>query len=378
MVSRSVSSPRVAIVGGGAIGLASAWALARAGAHVTVLEAGVMAGQGALAASGGMLAQGFESANEDAGRAFVALSARSLSLWDDWADRLSHLVEAPLGYRRNGSLVPIAGDSQGRWLDDLQVRSERYGIAHERLTGDEARRVQPGLSGDVAAALRFPGDGEIDNRALGGALVAAIRAEGAEIRANWPVELIETGPGSMTVSGPAGVFEADRVILAAGWQSVSLARHVPEAGKLIPVKGQMLSVEPCADLTGCIRAHDCYLSAKPDRIVIGASVSNGAADDEIDPKVTSLLTDAARRLFPPLESARLLDVWTGVRPGTSDGLPILGASACEGVVLGLGAFRNGVLLAPAMAEIIRDVVLGQGEPDAAFAPQRALTALTPD
>lgn len=376
-MSRSgLSQIRVAIVGGGAIGLASAWALARAGAQVTVLEAGPVAGQGALAASGGMLAQGFEGANEDAGRAFVALAERSLSLWDDWAERLVPHTTSPLGYRCSGSLSPGFGERGEAWLDRLEANAALYGIGFERLDAAAARAVQPGLSEGLTGAIRFPGDGEIDNRALGPALMSAIRAEGGEIRTSWPVTQIERGPLGVVVSGPAGRIEADRVVLAAGWQSRDLSEDVPEARFMVPVKGQMLSVAAVAELTGCIRAADAYLSAKPGWIVIGATSETGASDDRIEPDLTAALQESAEAILPALKDAATVDVWTGVRPGTSDGLPILGRSVAERVTLGLGAFRNGVLLAPAIAEIIRDLVLDQGEADPAFAPDRKLTALT--
>ena len=376
MVSKRLSSPRVAIVGGGAIGLASAWVLARAGAQVTVLEAGPMAGQGALTASGGMLAQGFEGANEDAGRAFVALAERSLSLWDDWAERLARHAASPLGYRRSGSLSPGFGSRGEAWLDRLEANAALYGIGFERLDAAAARTVQPGLGEGLVGAMRFPGDGEIDNRALGPALIAAIRAEGGEIRTNWPVTRIERIPLGVMVSGPAGRIEANHAVLAAGWQSRDLSEDVPEARCMVPVKGQMLSVAPVAELTGCIRAADAYLSAKPGRIVIGATSETGASDDRIEPDLTAALQEAAEAILPALKDAATVEIWTGVRPGTSDGLPILGRSVAERVTLGLGAFRNGVLLAPAMAEIIRDLVLDQREADPAFAPDRPLTALT--
>jgi glycine oxidase len=376
MFRSGLSQIRVAIVGGGAIGLASAWALARAGAHVTVLEAGPVAGQGALAASGGMLAQGFEGANEDAGRAFVALAERSLSLWDDWAELLGPHATSPLGYRRSGSLSPGFGARGEAWLDRLEANAALYGIGFERLDAAAARTVQPGLGEGLAGAIRFPGDGEIDNRALGPALVAAIRAKGGEVRTNWPVTRIERGRLGVVVSGPAGRIEAHHAVLAAGWQSRDLSEDVPEARCMVPVKGQMLSIEPVAELTGCIRAADAYLSAKPGRIVIGATSETGASDDRIEPDLTAALQESAGAILPALKDAATLEVWTGVRPGTSDGLPILGRSVAQRVTLGLGAFRNGVLLAPAMAETIRDLVLERGEADPAFAPDRKLTALT--
>lgn len=376
MFRNSPSSPRVAIVGGGAIGLASAWTLARAGASVTVLEAGETAGQGALAASGGMLAQGFEGANEDAGRAFVALAARSLALWDGWARELTPRAKAPLGYRRDGSISPALGAEGPAWLDGLEANARQYGIGAERLDAGTVRELEPSLGEDVAGALRFPGDGEIDNRALGPALAAAVVAAGGKIHTRWPVERIEDTGGRVTLSGPAGRFEAERVVLAAGWKSAALSRDVPEAAALIPVKGQMLSLEPVIALNHCVRAKSVYLSAKPDRIVVGATSEEGASDDRVDPEQTVQLKSRAAALFPALADARVLEAWCGVRPGTPDGLPLIGHSVCEGVVLGLGAYRNGVLLAPAMAEAIRDIVLGQGTAEPAFDPQRFVTALT--
>ncbi|MAL11316.1 MAG: glycine oxidase ThiO [Maricaulis sp.] len=372
----SLSLPRVAVIGGGAIGLASAWALARAGARVTVLEAGPEAGQGALAASGGMLAQGFEGANENAGRAFVALAAQSLDLWDEWAEQLNPYAETPLGYRRTGSLVPAVTQADQGWISALAESSARHGIIFERLDAAQAREHEPHLSPEVLSALRFPGDGEVDNRALGRALAGAVRAAGGDIRTGWPVMRVSPDAAGVTVTGPAGVFTCDRVVLAAGWQSAALAEDIPEAASIMPVKGQMISLQPVVDLSGCIRAARAYLSAKPGRIVVGATSTANRSDDRADDAATRTLCRHAGALVPALAGAAVTDVWTGVRPGTFDGLPLIGPSACRGVILGLGAYRNGVLLAPAMADLIRNAVLGEADIDAAFDPQRPLTALT--
>jgi glycine oxidase len=95
-------------------------------------------------------------------------------------------------------------------------------------------------------------------------------------------------------------------------------------------------------------------------------------DKHTDPPVIQRLCQAAIRLFPALSQARMHESWAGLRPGTSDGLPILGATDTPGYFVATGHFRDGILLAPITAEIMADEVTGKASQHdiAAFSPQR--------
>ncbi|MCW5725370.1 MAG: FAD-dependent oxidoreductase [Maricaulaceae bacterium] len=351
--SSGPSTPRVAIIGGGAIGLACALELARRGAAVTVFEAGPRAGEGALRASGGMLAGGFEGASGTEARAFADFAARSLTLWDEWAAMLAPHAPSPLGYRRAGSLSPAFRDDDLEWLQRLDVS----GV--ERLMPKEARRLEPSIAPDIRGALLFPEDGELDNRVLGPALAAAIRAEGGVIRESAPVETLLLRHGRAAgVRALGRAFEADMILAAPGAQAPTL-REIPETQLIAPVQGEMLALAPgAARLNRAIRGRHVYLTQKPDgRIVAGATARPGVANLAVRSQAVDALRRAAIETIPALGGSEVIETWAGLRPASPDGAPVIGWSALPGVFLALGHHRNGVLLAPATAEAAAAAIL---------------------
>jgi len=352
-------SLRITIAGGGVTGLACALELARRGAGVTVLEASAKAGEGAMARSGGMLAQGFESANEALGTVFTGLAAQALSLWPAWAAGIETASGLTTGFRQAGSIAPAMKPDDDAWLAGLAARAEAQGIEAVRLDVLEARQLEPGLGDGLTSALHFPGDGEVDNRALGPALVAACEAEDVEILTNARFD------------DPADV-EADRIILATGWFASLAADRVPELAAIQPVKGEMIAFGGGGlTLSQSLRGSEIYLSQKADgRIVAGATSVPGETGLDVTTRARTRLQTAAARMLPALGRQAVIDQWAGIRPGTPDGLPLIGASSVPKIALALGVFRNGVLLAPAVAKVMADYVLDGIEPDPAFAPGR--------
>tara|TARA_R110002072_G_scaffold32907_2_gene99914 strand:- start:589 stop:1680 length:1092 start_codon:yes stop_codon:yes gene_type:complete len=359
MSAHTTQGPTVAIVGGGVTGLACALALARGGAAVTVHEAGPRAGEGALVRSGGMLAQGFESANEQLGLAFTALAARSLSLWPGWAREIEAASQIAVGFRQNGSIAPALQAGDDGWLAEMATGAARYGIEHDMLSGEKLRRLEPCLSGAVQSGLYFPQDGEVDNRALGPALVAAARIAGVDIQLNSPVSTLRD-------------MAADTIVLACGPHAAIFADELPEAAHISPVKGQMLALDGTGlSLDQSLRGARIYLSQKPNgHIVAGATSEAGRADTQVETPVIDTLRQAAIEMVPALEQAKIVDRWAGIRPASPDGLPSLGASSQPGLCVALGSFRNGVLLAPAIGEAMADWILDGVAPDPAFNPAR--------
>lgn len=351
---------RIAIVGGGVAGLACAWVLLRRGADVDVFEAGEP-GRAALWASGGMLAAAFESALHDVPDTLAELAKHSQSLWKDWAEDLG---AKQIGYRAAGVLAPASGQGGAAWLDRLEGRARALGFAFERRT-----RLPAGMQAN--GALFFPDDGELDNRQLGGVLTRAVHDAGGRIHANCGVRAVEVC-AEMTLSHDRGEHRADAVILATGHEGHGLAPYEPALDHIIPVKGHMLSLR-AADvrLDSCIRAETVYLSQKPDaRIVVGATSEPGCSDHNIDDTAITALRTKASGLIPSLAEAVETERWCGVRPGTPDGLPILGQGRKRGVFVATGLYRNGVLLAPAAAELMAEIVLKGTNAPEAFAPRR--------
>ncbi|WP_420431817.1 NAD(P)/FAD-dependent oxidoreductase [Hyphobacterium sp.] len=360
MTVKSTSRARIAIVGGGIAGLACAFELSRRGLVPTVIEAG-RAGEGALWASGGMLAAAFESAESDASPDMAALARRGLELWRDWSELLE---QDAIGYRSAGSVSPASGAAGRAWLERLSATASRLGFRADPVT------PPTGIKAD--AALRFPEDGELDNRLLGQRLVSALRAAGVKVHENRAVTAIEemTGSGVELTCG-ADKMRFDAAVLSTG-HDTRLATVDPACNAILPVRGEMLSVGAQGlTLPGCIRAQAVYLSQKPDRrIVIGATSEAGSSDLAVDSDAISILRDRAVALFPGLAGAPEVERWAGIRPGTRDGHPILGESSTPGVFLALGLYRNGVLFSPAVAEVLADAVLGGRPVAASFSARR--------
>lgn len=367
---------RIVIVGAGAAGLACAWRLAGAGLAVTLIEAGEP-GAGALRASGGMLAAGFESAVElDADHPlapqFAAFAHAASDLWPSWSERLQSESGKALGYERRGSLTPFFTAKESERAAAAVERATALNVETARLDADALAAEEPSLARALGAIV-FPRDGQIDNRALGEALTEAARGRGVEIVRGREVTGLERTAGQ--VSGVrvdlGDPITADAVILAAGAASPPGA---PEAVAMEPVKGQMIAFAADRPLAPAriIRGFSIYLAAKPGvRLVAGATSEPGLGDGLTDDESIARLTEAARAVIPGLAAAPVMERWAGVRPRPADSMPVIGELE-PGLFMAGGGYRNGVLLAPAIAEAMA-AKLGVGEdwPSArAFVPDR--------
>ena len=345
---------RILIVGGGAIGLACAWALSEQGARVTVLEAGQV-GEGALWASGGMLAAGFEACFELPpdhllAEPYADFLSHSLDLWRDWAPQLQALSAQALGYDSQGSLTPAFLQTDDARLDHAEALADRFGLAAKRVGADELARLEPALA-PARGGLIFPRDGQLDNRALGRVLSDAIRSRGGEIFEERRVLALDRVAGRV-----AGVeledgtrLAADAVVLATGAERFG---DIPALAQMIPVKGQMIrfDVTDAPAPKRVVRGLSIYLARKSGgRLIAGASSEPGVAGLDTDPDTLERLTFAARAAMPGLAGRPVVENWAGLRPCSTDAMPIVGQSE-PGLCLALGAYRNGVLTAPGMAD----------------------------
>jgi glycine oxidase len=170
-----------------------------------------------------------------------------------------------------------------------------------------------------------------------------------------------------------GLYPADAFVLAAGaWSSRIEGLPSGALPPIIPVKGEMIALAPS---TGAIPTHmiwgnEVYLVPRHDRLLVGATVSRDGFDTGITHAAARWLYGRACGILPILNASGLLDHWAGLRPGSPDDLPLIGPSVLERLFIASGQFRNGILLAPAIAEMIRELVLDHAWPDPAFDPRR--------
>lgn len=348
------------IVGGGVVGLAVAWRLARGGTPVTLVDPAP--GTGASHAAAGMLAPVSETDYTE--RGLLRLGSAALDRWPSFAAELAaELGEsdwaALLDYRAHGTLDIATTADDLAVLTDLAAFMTGLGLPVERLTGRECRRLEPMLAPTVRGGLLAPDDAWVDPRRVTRALLAALRRHAVPV---LPAEVLALTHRAGRVSGvrlapEPGLPErlaADRVVLAAGSWSGSL-HPVP----VRPVKGQILrlrSPEPL--LTHCVRGlvhgNPVYLVPRGDgELVLGATQEELGFDTRVTAGGLHRLLRDARELLPGVTELEVTECLAGLRPGTPDNLPLVGPSGTPGLALATGHHRGGVLLAPLTAAIIR-------------------------
>jgi glycine oxidase len=364
-------SPDVIVIGAGAIGTSIGYQLARAGVKVMILDRGQV-GREATGASAGMI-----MAQPDRGtpEPFSALAFESARLFAPLADELRERTGMDIGYRRAGRLQ-VAFDE----VAEHQLRSERgylvdHGAIVAWLDGATALDVEPGLNPAVRAAIYHTDEHQVMPVAFAQALARAAADLGAVVREGALVDrLLIEGDRVAGVGLGEETIPADEVVIAngawAGAWSTPLEMPIP----IRPIRGQLVALRtPGTALRTVIGAGDGYALTKPDgSTIIGTTVEDVGFDARPTAAAISRLLALAPQLAPRLADATVVAAWAGLRPGTADGLPLIGRLArWRGVIMAAGHFRHGILLAPVTGELVADLVAHRR-------PRLALDAFEPD
>ncbi|MER6912968.1 glycine oxidase ThiO [Streptomyces sp. NPDC000594] len=383
-------APDVLVIGGGLIGLVTAWRAALHGLTVTVADPSP--GGGAARVAAGMLAAVTELHYGE--ERLLALNLASARRYPGFVAELEEASGTEVGHRACGTLAVALDTDDRAHLRELHALHQRCGLDSEWLTGRECRRLEPMLAPGVRGGLRVDGDHQVDPRLLIEALLIACERAGVTFRRAHAERLSVAGDratGAVLSDGTA--VAAGQVVLAAGSLSGRLA-GVPEevAVPIRPVKGQVLrlSLTPAGSggRSGALAALPPLLSRTVRAMVRGSQVYLvpraggelvvGATSEEMgwDTTVTAggvyeLLRDA-HELLPGITELPLTETLAGLRPCSPDNAPLLGATALPGLLLATGHHRNGVLLAPVTGDALGAALTGGALPEEArpFTPRR--------
>ena len=240
-------------------------------------------------------------------------------------------------------------------LEEILHVNRLEGVELERATPKEALMLEPNLNPEIAGALYSPHDAWVDNTALTQAIVRAAQQAGAVFK-QAEVDSIETNNGQIAgVRAGEAQYESDWVVLAAGAWSGQIW-NVP----VKPRRGQAYSVEG-SYFRRVIHSPRAYIVPKDEaQTVLGAAVEDVGFDSANTPDGLGFVSKGAFEISPTLETSKFSGAWAGLRPGTPDDLPIIGpATEFPNLVLATGHFRNGILLAPITADLVRQVVVGE-------------------
>ncbi|HUA08083.1 MAG TPA: glycine oxidase ThiO [Candidatus Acidoferrales bacterium] len=347
----------VLVVGGGLIGLAIAFELAERGAAVRVYDRGEP-GHGASWAGAGMLAPFAERIEDEP---MLALCRDSLARYPAFVERVSRAGGVSVEVALDGIVEAAFDDAR---LDALAAYARELparGIACELLDRRATLIAEPSLGKHVTGALVVRGQGYVDNRRLGRALLEACRARGVVVHAPVRDVALECdGRRALGIRSELGFTPARTVINAAGaW--AAFVPGLPDFARppVTPVKGQMLALAaPQGFLRRATWVPGAYLVPRPDgRLLIGATVEPEAGFDErVTAAATHALLHAALAAAPALGAFTVTETWAGLRPATPDGRPLIGPTAIDGLILATGHYRNGILLAPVTAELVASFV----------------------
>ncbi len=367
----------VVVVGGGLIGLASAWRLAQRGLAVAVIDP--EPAQAASRAAAGMLAPITEvHYGEDQ---LLQLNLAAARRYPDFVEELEAVAGLEVGYLRCGTLTVAADPGDRAVLDDLASYLDGFGLRPEKLSGRECRKLEPMLATGVRGGLLTPHDHQVDNRRLAAALLAAAERRGVAVVRDHAAELIvRTGTASGARLAGGSALAAGMVLLAAGPWSARLAGLPAAAAPTVrPVKGVILRLHdpaPQPSLSRNVRAvvagGHVYLVPRADgEVVVGATVEEKGFDTTIQAGAVYELLRDAHELVPGVAEWPFSETLAGLRPGSPDNAPIVGPTDVPGLVVATGHYRNGVLLTPVTADAVASYVVDGALPG-------EMTPFTPD
>ncbi|MHB8241199.1 MAG: glycine oxidase ThiO [Solirubrobacteraceae bacterium] len=365
----------VVVVGGGIIGLASAWRLRQRGAAVTVLE-GSHTGGATSHVAAGMLAPVAEVEFGETGRRVLDLGLRSAELWPRFASELADGADMQLELLATGTLLLARDEDEARELERQLLFRQSLGLRVERLRPSRARELEPALAPTLRLALEVPDDHSVDPRSVLVALRRACESTGVQLREHTHVAVVELDGARERVLGVAledgERVPADEVVLAAGpWTSNIAGLPTHAQVPVRPVKGQILRLrdpEGPGLISRVLRFEGGYLLPRGDgRYVLGATMEERGF--ELAPTAGGVyeLLREARELVPGVSELEIEELSVGLRPSTPDNAPAIGRGALAGLTWATGHHRNGILLAPLTAELVAGLILPAGEPvDAAL------------
>lgn len=365
---------KITVVGGGIIGCATAYELAKAGCAVTLFER-AMPGAEASGAAAGLLTP----LGNSTGSPFDRLAVASWRLYPKVVDELRRRTGIDVEYVTRGTIYPFFDVGDVRRAEARMAGRELAEFGVEAWDTADVRAHEPALATRVRGAMFVAGDHWVNNQRLVVAYAQAAVAAGVVLRSGTSVSRVVVEDGrAHGVVADGDRWDADAVVLAAGAWTGGLAASFGARLRVEPARGQMVAlghVPPV--LNHAVQADDVYLVPRPSgELLIGATVERVGFQRSVTAEGICGLLSAAVALVPALGSLPIARTWYGFRPWAPDSLPIIGPwPQVEGLWVATAHFRSGILLAPITARVLTEWIT-LGAPALAmnaFAPERFLT-----
>jgi glycine oxidase len=365
---------KILVVGGGIIGCASAFELARAGCAVTLLERATPGAEASGAAAGLLSPLGGDSAETP----FAKLALESWRRYPEVVAELRERTGIDVEYVTRGTIHPLATAEDVRHAEARARHGAAREVGIEAWDVADLRSREPALSARVRGAMFVRGDHWVNNERLVVAYAQAAAAAGVGMMTGAAVSrvIVEDGRArGVAVDGER--YDADAVLLATGAWTGALAETFGARLRVEPRKGQMVALSHVPPLlTHAVHADDIYLIPRPSgELLIGATVEKVGFQRSVTAGGVAQLLAGAVALVPGLAGLPISRTWCGFRPWAPDSLPVLGPwPGIEGLFVATAHYRNGILLAPITARLMTEWVM-HGQPSLEvkdFLPNRFL------
>jgi len=353
-----VSRPSdIIVIGAGVVGSSIAYELARRGASVEIVDERPV-GMGATQASAGVLAPYIEARE---GNPLLDLTVRSLAMYDGFVGVVSQDGGVAVPYRRTGTLDVAADERELQELRTTAAVLARRGVPALMLDAAATRSEEPLVADDVIGGLLIEEHGYVAAPELTRALVAAARAHGAQLVEQSRVRRIRRRDGDAVVDTDRGTLVSSAVVLAAGsWSGGVAIDGVETRVPVKPIRGQLLYLGWHGTVLRRVTwSRACYMVPWDDgTVLVGATSEDAGFDERLTVSGVHDLLQAAAEVSPHAWTATFRGARVGLRPATTDNLPVIGVSAAlPNLVYATGHYRNGILLAPLTAQFVADMLL---------------------
>jgi glycine oxidase len=366
------------IIGGGVIGCASAFYLAKAGIRCAVLERAQVAAE-ASSGAGGLLST---LAHVDEAGPYFDLKRASRALFDGLAPELLERTDIDIEFRALGHVVPAFSQEEAERIRARVAWQAARGLPAEWLAAADARALEPGLPPATLGAGWFREDHHVNNTALTQALAAAAMRMGAAVRTGVTVtDLVLDGARVTGVRTGEGTVEAGTVVLAAGAWSCDFEKAAGVPVPVLPAKGQIVVARlPSPAVRHVVYGEAYVIPRASGEHILGSTVEYVGYDKRVTVEGLAGILGQATALVPALREAEMAASWGCLRPATPDALPMIGPlPGRPGLLFATGHFRNGILLGPITGQIVTDLVAtGRSRvPIEPFRPDRVFSAGAP-